>query len=209
MLVVGLTGGIASGKSAASRCFEALGVPVIDADRLSRELVEPGQPALVEISRSFGSGVLTAAGRLNRAELRDRIFSDPEARRRLEAILHPRIRAAMQAWIADLKAPYVVLAIPLLLESDQTDMVDRILVIDVPEQRQRARLMARDGSDPIEVDRILASQVSRERRLAAAADVIDNSGNLQELEQSVLDLHHKYLTLAQSSQNNPLPTRPQ
>lgn len=205
MLVVGLTGGIASGKSAASQRFEDLGVPVIDADRLARELVEPGQDALNEISRTFGPEVLTDSGQLDRAGLRQRIFADPEARGRLERILHPRIRAAMRTRVARLRAPYVVLVIPLLLETGQTDMVDRVLVIDTPESLQRTRLKARDGSDPAEVERILASQVSRQRRLEAADEVIENSGDLRQLDDAVLELHHKYLRLAQGDPNKALP----
>ena len=205
MLVVGLTGGIASGKTAASREFEALGAPVIDADRLARELVEPGREALAEIRDSFGPAVLTGGGALDRAALRERIFADPQARQRLEAILHPRIRAEMRARLARLEAPYAVLVIPLLVETGQTDMVDRVLVIDTPESRQRERLMARDGSSEAEIERILAAQVSRERRMAAADDVIDNSGDRARLRKAVEELHHRYLTLAGGDPNSPLP----
>lgn len=208
MLVIGLTGGIASGKSAASDEFEALGVPVIDADRLARELVEPGQPALAEIRRSFGPEVLTESGALDRVALRDRVFADPPARRRLEAILHPRIRTAMRGRLAELDAPYALLVIPLLVETGQQDLVDRILVIDAPEAQQRDRLAARDGSSTAEIDRILGAQTSRDRRLAAADDVIDNSGDRARLRRAVVELHHKYLALAGSDSNNALPTPP-
>jgi dephospho-CoA kinase len=205
MLIVGLTGGIASGKTAASEHFRRLGVPIIDADQLARELVEPGREALREITEAFGPGVLTPSGQLDRAGLRGRIFAEPAARKRLEAILHPRIRTAMRNRIHQLAAPYVVLVIPLLLETEQTDMVDRLLVVDIPESLQRTRLSARDGSDSDQVERILASQASRRQRLEAADDVIDNSRDLLHLERAVLELHHKYLGLAEGDPNKALP----
>lgn len=199
MLIIGLTGGIGSGKTAVSDRFAALGVPVIDADRLSRELVAQGQPALAEIAAAFGPAVLTAAGELDRAALGRRVFADPAARRRLEAILHPRIRAAMQERIATLTAPYVVLVIPLLLETGQTDLVDRVLVVDASPQRQRERVRQRDRLPDERIEQLLAAQVDRATRLAAAHDVIDNESDLATLDSAVAALHANYLKLSARS----------
>ncbi len=199
MLIIGLTGGIGSGKTAVSDRFAALGVPVIDADRLSRELVAQGQPALAEIAAAFGPAVLTAAGELDRAALGRRVFADPAARRRLEAILHPRIRAAMQERIATLTAPYVVLVIPLLLETGQTDLVDRVLVVDASSQRQRERVRQRDRLPDERIEQMLAAQVDRATRLAAAHDVIDNESDLATLDSAVAALHANYLKLSARS----------
>ncbi len=199
MLIIGLTGGIGSGKTAVSDRFAALGVPVIDADRLSRELVAQGQPALAEIAAAFGPAVLTAAGELDRAALGRRVFADPAARRRLEAILHPRIRAAMQERIATLTAPYVVLVIPLLLETGQTDLVDRVLVVDASSQRQRERVRQRDRLSDERIEQMLAAQVDRATRLAAAHDVIDNESDLATLDSAVAALHANYLKLSARS----------
>lgn len=196
-LVVGLTGGIGSGKTAAARMLEALAVPVIDADVVARELVQPGMAALVEIERRFGPEILDAAGALDRSRLRRIVFDDETARVALERILHPRIRAEMSTRLAALRAPYAVLAIPLLLESQQAyAMVNRVLVVDVPVEVQIERTMARDGASRVAVLRIIATQVERERRLSLADDVIDNSGTLEELEQQVAQIHQRYLELA-------------
>ena len=201
MFKVGLTGGIGSGKSAASAAFAELGAAVIDTDLLSRELVEPGQPALAEIVQAFGPGMLDAGGRLDRKALGARVFSDPPARQRLEDILHPRIRAAMLARAEAANAPYVVCVIPLLIEAAQQDLVDRVLVIDVPEAIQRSRVAARDGYDAARVEQMLAAQVDRTTRLEHADDVIRNDGSLESLRASVAALHQKYLGLAASGQN--------
>ncbi len=201
MFKVGLTGGIGSGKSAASAAFAELGAGVIDTDLLSRELVEPGQPALAEIVDAFGSGVLDAAGRLDRKALGARIFADPAARRQLEAILHPRIRAQMLARAEASPTPYVVCVIPLLIEAGQQDLVDRVLVIDVPEHVQRTRVAARDGHDAARVEQVLAAQVDRATRLSHADDVIRNDGTLESLRAAVAALHHRYLALAASAPN--------
>jgi dephospho-CoA kinase len=198
---VGLTGGIASGKSAASAAFAELGAAVIDTDLLSRELVEPGQPALAEIVAAFGAGVLDAAGALDRKALGARVFRDPAARQRLEAILHPRIRTAMLHRAEAANAPYVVCVIPLLIEAAQQDLVDRVLVIDVPEAVQRSRVAARDGHDAARVEQMLAAQVDRATRLDQADDVIRNDGSLESLRNAVAALHQKYLGLAASAKN--------
>lgn len=193
MLKIGLTGGIGSGKTAASDHFARLGAEVIDTDRLSRELVEPGEQALAEIVAAFGAEMLDGQGRLDRARLRERVFADPAARRRLEAILHPRIRDAMLARAARSTAPYVVFVIPLLVEAGQQNLVDRVLLIDVPEALQRARVAARDGLEAAQIDRILAAQTDRATRLAHADDVIRNDGSVEDLYAAVEELHHKYL----------------
>ena len=193
MLRIGLTGGIGSGKTAASDHFARLGADVIDTDLLSRELVEPGQPALAEIAAEFGRPMLTADGRLDRAALRDRVFGDPAARTRLEGILHPRIRATMLARAEQSRAPYVVFVIPLLLETGQQALVDRVLLIDVPEELQRSRVAARDGADAAQIDAILRAQTDRKTRLQHADDVICNDGDINKLHTAIEDLHREYL----------------
>lgn len=196
MFSVGLTGGIGSGKTAASDHFAKLGVHVIDTDVLSRELVAPGQPALDEIVAAFGPGVIGADGRLDRAALRQRVFADPAQRRRLESILHPRIRDAMQAQARAASGPYVVCVIPLLVETGQQVLVDRVLVVDSPPELQRQRVVARDGIDDDAVDAILAAQVDRATRLAAADDVVVNDGDLDRLYARLDALHRRYVALA-------------
>lgn len=196
MLRIGLTGGIGSGKSTVANLFAARGVPVIDADAIARELVEPGQPALADIVAEFGADMRDAQGRLDRARLRARVFDDPSQRKRLEAILHPRIHAVMAERTAAQTAPYVLLVIPLLFEADQRDLVDRVLVVDVPVETQRARVSARDHLPPAQIDALLAAQWSREQRLAHADDVIDNGGDAAILETQVDDLHRRYLQQA-------------
>ncbi len=196
MLTIGLTGGIGSGKTAVSDRFAGYGVPVIDTDVIARELVEPGQPALAEIVAAFGSECLDAVGRLNRAVLRERVFVDDAGRRRLEAILHPRIRALARARVAALNAPYCLLVIPLLAETGMTDLVDRVLVVDVSEAEQIRRVMARDRLDETQARRILAAQASRSQRLALADEVLENSGDFADLAQRVADLHQHYLRTA-------------
>jgi dephospho-CoA kinase len=197
-LVVGLTGGIGAGKSAVSRCFEQLGVPVIDADVVAREVASPGGPALAEIAAAFGSDVLDASGALDRARLRGRVFADPAERARLEAILHPRIRAVMQERVAALRgqSPCVVLVIPLLLEAGQRDMVDRVLVVEAPETDRIARVAARDGVPPDQVRRIIDAQLSQGQRIAQADDLIWNDGSESELWARVSALHQRYLEAA-------------
>ncbi len=196
-LVVGLTGGIASGKSTVADLFINQGITVIDADILAREAVEPGRPALTEIAAEFGPHALTSSGTLDRARLRERVFADPEARRRLEEIVHPWVRAAILERLEQADGAYCVLCIPLLLESNQEEIVDRILVVDVPEEVQIQRVRDRDGSSRDTIEGILAAQVSRRERLAAADDVIDNDGELESLRKRVAQLHHFYLDIAE------------
>jgi dephospho-CoA kinase len=197
-LKIGLTGGIGSGKTAASDYLAHLGAEVIDTDQLSRELVEPGQPALDEITQTFGVSVLDDHGRLDRASLREIVFNDPEARERLEAILHPRIREAMMHRADGSTAHYVVFVIPLMVETGQKDLVDRVLVIDAPVALQRQRAASRDGTDPEAIDHILAAQCDRQTRLAAADDVVVNDGSLETLHRRIKELHARYLDLARA-----------
>lgn len=196
MLRIGLTGGIGSGKSTVAELFARRGVPVIDTDVIARELVAPGQPALAEIVREFSNEVLDARGRLDRAQLRERVFNHPAARDRLEAILHPRIRVAVQARLAALDAPYCLIVVPLLIETNFDEFVDRTLVVDVDEQRQRERVSRRDGVSVDAVGRIMAVQATRQKRLARADDVISNDGTIDDLEHAVARLHAQYLALA-------------
>ena len=194
---VALTGGIASGKSATTQRFAQLGVPVFDADLIARELVAPGQRALMQIAAAFGAGFVNAAGGLERQRLRERVFADLQDRRRLEAILHPPIREALLARASNCTRPYCILAIPLLIECrDDYLWVDRILTTDVPREEQTVRLIRRDGIDEPLAERVLRSQVPRESRLALADDVIDNTGPLAALDATVSRLHQRYLVLA-------------
>lgn len=192
-LLVGLTGGIASGKSTVSGLFAALGVPVIDADEIAREVVRPGEAGLEAIRRRFGEAVLQRDGSLDRAALRHRVFQDPEDRRALEAILHPEIRRRMFERAHRCGEPYCLLAIPLLVEGPSRTRVDRIVVVDVPEPVQRQRLALRDGASPEEIDRILASQTTRAARLAVADHVIDNTNDRAALRARVAELHRALL----------------
>ena len=199
-LRIGLTGGIASGKSTVTQRFTELGVPVIDADVAARNVVERGKPGLDQVVRRFGSSVLDASGNLDRPALRALIFSDSGVRQALDAILHPLIRADMERQAALANGPYLVMAIPLLIEGGRPrDRVDRVLVVDSDEALQIQRLQARDGSSETQARAILASQASREARLAAADDVLRNSGSVADLRQAVDRLHEKYLHLAQTS----------
>ena len=195
-LVVGLTGGIGSGKSSVSAVFESLGVPVIDADQLAHQLVAPGQAALDEIRDSFGQRCITPDGHLDRAFIRQRVFSNPDEKQKLESILHPRIRNSIVAWIAGLESPYCLVVIPLLLETGQTDLVDRVLVVDTPANLQLTRVAARDGLSHNAILAIMDSQTDRETRLAAADDVIENSGDIESLESRVRKLHSYYLEIS-------------
>ena len=199
-LRIGLTGGIASGKSTVARRFTELGIPVIDADESSRVVVAPGQPGLEQVVQRFGPGVLSAEGELDRRALRNLIFADPGKRRDLEAILHPLIRADMERRAAGAVGAYLVMAIPLLVESAARDRVDRILVVDADEASQLARLTARDSISLEQARAILAAQASRESRLKAADDVLVNSGTVAQLRAAVDRLHQRYLRLAGETQ---------
>lgn len=193
--VIGLTGGIASGKSTAQGAFAALGAHVIDADQVARELVEPGQPALAAIVGRFGAAVLDPTGRLDRPQLRQRVFADVGERRALEAILHPRIRTRMREQAAAFDAGYIVLAIPLLVESGRYAWIDRVAVVDLPATLQLARVMQRDGVDRTQAVAALAAQASREARLAAADDVLTNDGPVEALHAAVARLDQRYRLL--------------
>jgi dephospho-CoA kinase len=198
-LRIGLTGGIASGKSTVAQRFTELGIAVIDADVAARAVVEPGTPGLARVVERFGSGILDAEGALDRRALRRLIFDDPSARRDLEAILHPLIRADMERSAEAAAGPYIVMAIPLLVEGGgSANRVDRVLVVDVDESLQLQRVMARDGSSPEQARAILASQASRSARLAAADDVLPNSGTVTDVRQAVDLLHQRYLRLAET-----------
>ncbi len=195
MFRIGLTGGIGSGKSTVAERFAALGAGVIDTDLLARELTEPGTATLARIGDEF-PGVLLPDGALDRAALRERVFSDAAARARLEAILHPPIRGLMLERATCLATPYVLLMVPLLLETGQEALADRVLVVDCPEPVQIERVGRRCGLDPAEVRRIIASQIPRALRRARADDVIDNGGSLEALAPQVERLHRTYLALA-------------
>ena len=202
--VVGLTGGIASGKSTVAERFAELGVPVIDADVASRTVVQRGKPALARIAARFGAGVLDASGELDRTALRAKIFKDPAERRALEHILHPLIRDQMNAEASATKAPYLVMAIPLLVEGGSAhERVDRVLVVDVPQQLQIERVLARDGVSLDQAQAVLAAQARREDRLAVADDVITNTGSVTDLRQSVDRLHAQYLQWAGATEGLP------
>jgi len=197
--IVGLTGGIGSGKSAAADAFEKLGAAVVDTDRIAHELTRAGGAAIVGVRALFGDSAIAPDGTMDRKAVRERVFSDPGARRRLEALLHPMIRAESERQIAAAAAPYVVHVVPLLVESpDHRERVQRVLVVDCPEALQIERVRARSGLSTAEVEAIIRSQVPREKRLAAADDVIDNSGAVAALQKKVQTLHQTYLVLARS-----------
>jgi dephospho-CoA kinase len=199
-LRVGLTGGIASGKSSVARRFAELGIPVIDADEAARTVTAPGRPALTAIATRFGPQILTRSGELDRRALRQRVFTDSAARRDLEAILHPLIRLEMERLAALARGPYVVLSVPLLVEAgDARVSVDRILVVDTDEQAQLSRAQARDGCSEAEARAIVATQASRDERLRAADDVLQNTANIAELNAAVDRLHARYLALVAAS----------
>ena len=193
---VALTGGIASGKSTVADLFAQLGVPVIDTDLIARQVVAPGQPALAEIVAAFGPGVLDAEGGLDRRRMRERIFADPGARHRLEAILHPAIRAEMERQSAAAAGADQLLVIPLLAEGGRRAHVDRVLVVDVPEELQLERLAGRDQVTAEQARASLEAQATRAQRLGIADDVISNTGPMDELRGKVAELHEKYLALA-------------
>ncbi len=193
---VGLTGGIASGKSTAAKFFGALGVPILDSDQIARDVVEPGQPPLERLVERFGASILTADGHLDRPALRDIVFSDPKARADLEALTHPAIGAALEARSATTGGPYQILVIPLLVEKHLGSQVDRVLVVDCDETLQISRLRSRDGSTLEQVRSILDAQASRSTRLKAADDVITNEADMSAVQNQVATLHARYLALA-------------
>jgi dephospho-CoA kinase len=193
--ILGLTGGIGSGKSAAAQHFIDLGVHVVDADHAARWVVEPGRPALASIAEHFGPGVLLADGQLDRAALRKLIFEVPEERRWLEALLHPLIAKEIAEHLAKAQSPYAILVSPLLIESGQSAMTQRVLVIDAPEQLQIERTLQRDQTNEQQVQAILKAQSSRQDRVSHADDVVVNDRDLAWLRSEVERLHHFYLTL--------------
>ncbi len=198
-LIIGVTGGIASGKSTVTRAFARLGIPWVDADDTAREVVEPGEPALAEIAARYGPRVLLADGRLDRRALREIVFAAPDERRWLESVTHPRIRERLVERLAAFRrseAPYALLVSPLLFESGQAALVDRRLVIDVPEAVQIARTARRDDVDEAQARAIVAAQMPREERLARADDVIDNAGDEADLADQVEALDRRYRVLA-------------
>ncbi|OQR31031.1 dephospho-CoA kinase [Pseudomonas sp. Bc-h] len=193
--ILGLTGGIGSGKSAAAQCFVDLGIHLVDADNAARWVVEPGRPALAKIAEHFGADVLQADGTLDRAALRELIFKDPQQRVWLEGLLHPLIREEIRQYLARAESPYAILVSPLLLETSQHQMVQRVLVIDVPEAVQIERTVLRDKTNEAQVRAILEAQASREERLSRSDDVIVNDRDPAWLKSEVERLHHFYLTL--------------
>lgn len=198
MLRVGLTGGIGSGKSTVADLFARHGIPIIDTDKIARDVVRPGQPALGQIVNEFGKDLLDASGNLDRAQLRERVFNDTDSRLRLEAILHPRIRAAVLNELASLQAPYCLIVVPLLIETGFRELIDRVLVVDADEAKQLQRTAARDGVSENAARKILAAQAMREERLAQADDVVRNNGTLEQLAREIERLHAQYLTLSNS-----------
>jgi dephospho-CoA kinase len=199
MLRIGLTGGIASGKSTVAELFAARGATVLDTDVIAREVTEPGRPALGALVNAQGGGILDDEGRLDRAELRRRLFKDETTRRDVEAILHPAILAELERQAREAKGPYLLCVIPLLVENGLERIVNRVLVVDCAEEEQVRRLMARDGEDRESAFRMLATQASREERLASAHDVIDNGGPAAGLPAQVAALDRKYRDLAASA----------
>jgi dephospho-CoA kinase len=200
--VVGLTGGIGSGKSAVADVFEGLGVDVTDADRFAHTLTAPGQPGHAAVLAAFGHGFLGAAGTLDRARLRQLVFDDPAARRLLEAILHPLIHEATRREVAAWTSPYGLLVAPLLLERGGLADVDRVLVIDCPEDEQVRRVVARSGLSAADVRAIMATQLPRAERLRRAHDVLDNAGPLSAIAPKVAELDRRYRTLAATAAKN-------
>lgn len=197
-LIIGLTGGIGSGKSAASRFFQELGITVADSDLAARVVVEPGQPALLNIAQHFGAKVINPDGQLNRAELREIIFKDPTEKQWLETLLHPLIAAEIDRQLQQSSSPYTILASPLLLETEQWRKVNRVLAVDVSEELQLSRSCSRDGNTEAQINSIIAAQISRPERLKRSDDIIDNSGTIEHLQQQVKSLDERYRKIAKS-----------
>ncbi|NVK25369.1 MAG: dephospho-CoA kinase [Gammaproteobacteria bacterium] len=194
--IVGVTGGIGAGKSAATDLFEKLGISVVDADIVAREVVTPGQPALQKIVEAFGEQILLSNGTLNRAKLREIIFSNENCKRQLNDIMFPAIREELLYQLSNADSPYVILSAPLLLENGLESYTDRVLVVDVPESIQITRASSRDGVNNEQIKSIIQNQINREQRLEKANDVIDNSHSLDDLSRQVENYHQQYLTLA-------------
>ena len=197
-LVVGLTGGIGSGKTAATDYFRRLGVDVVDADLAARIIMEPGRPALLAVAERYGKEILLESGELDRARLRSLVFSDPAERKWLESLTHPLIGEEILSQLGAATSPYVILDSPLLLETNQRELCSRVIVVDIPEKLQVQRASARDGNSEEQIRRIMAAQLPREKRLAGADDVLDNAGHLEDLHRQIDELHE--LLLLQSRQ---------
>ena len=199
-LRVGLTGGIGSGKTTVKRLFDALGTPTIDADETSHRITRPGQEAFDEVLAQFGKECLDETGNLDRRRLRALIFSAPALKKKLEAIIHPRVRAEIQAFTQRVDHPYCVLCIPLLLETGAQSSVDRVLVVDAPEALRVARVCLRDNADERQIMRIMKSQSGRGERLQAAHDIIVNDGSTRALQTRVASLHARYMKIGAEQQ---------
>jgi len=199
LLKIGLTGGIGCGKSTAVNAFRALGANIIDADLISKNLVKAGNPALTEIMNAFGNDILLADGELNRAKLKQIVFSDSDALNKLEAIIHPRVRAEISRQIKASKGePYVIVDIPLLLEKNYNELFDRIVVVDCLPEQQVSRVVQRDSLDEDSVKSIIKKQVSREMRLKSATDILDNSRDIKMLKNQVKQLHKDFMLYAKN-----------
>ena len=196
MLRIGLTGGIGSGKTTVADMLANHGVPVIDADEIARALVAPHQPAYDEIIEAFGRDIVDGDGNIDRDKLRRLVFDDTQRRRELEAILWPRVRTEIHHQSVELDAPYCIIVIPLLIEADQLDLVERVLVVDLDEEKQLQRVGARIGLSEAEVRKIIAAQIERSERLRHADDVIENNADMASLKAQVEKLHRRYLALA-------------
>ncbi|MCW8888107.1 MAG: dephospho-CoA kinase [Gammaproteobacteria bacterium] len=199
-LIVGLTGGIGSGKTTICEEFSLLGVPIINADHIAKDVVAKGQPALHDLTRHFGPQILNMDGSLNRSELRTIIFRDQQQRAYVEKLLHPLILRQIREQAESFDTPYVIVEIPLLIEAGWQQQVDQILVIDLPEELQIKRLQQRNGLDHLMIERIMASQLTRSKRIEYADQVIDNSGDPGELSKIVSNLHHQFLQLSEMRQ---------
>jgi dephospho-CoA kinase len=198
-LVVGVTGGIGSGKSAVTQRFQQLGITVIDADLAARVVVEPGRAALEAIAAHFGPQIILGDGSLDRAALRQRVFADDSERRWLERLTHPLISQEIRDQLAAVVSPYCILSSPLLLETSQQELVDCVVVVDVPEETQLARTVHRDNNSEAQVRRIMAAQLPRQARLEQADIVIDNSGPLAELDDVIMELHKEFLLRSETA----------
>ena len=198
---VGLTGGIGSGKSTVKKYFDELGVPTADADEISRRITRPGQAAFDEVVALFGRECRDEAGNLNRRYLREVIFAAPALKQELEAIIHPRVRAEIQKFINQVNYSYCIICIPLLLETGGQATMDRVLVVDTPEELQIARVSRRDNANEEQTRSIINSQISREERLHYAHDIIVNDGNISDLKNKVMNLHDKYIGLSHQKNN--------
>ncbi|MBL1293305.1 MAG: dephospho-CoA kinase [Thiotrichales bacterium] len=195
MLIIGLTGGIGSGKSTIAEIFIELGVPCCDADEFARSLTQADSPALQEIRETFGSEIITNDGQLDRQQLRKLIFSDPDERKKLETILHPRIRQKIQQWVKEQTSSYCVVSVPLLAENYNHYPFDRIIVVQLAQASQRKRTAIRDKVDESAIQAIITNQASEQQRLAIADDLIDNNGDIHALRQQITGLHEQYLKL--------------